>query len=163
MESRAIKNIVARQVFSKRGHPGIEAVVELENGIIEKAMCTAGLSIGTHEVKFVYDGGEKWKGKGVLKAVQNASERIVPHLIGIDCANQSEIDYTMLHICENAKEELGGNAIAAISAAALKAGAKSLGVPLYHHIGGEKARILPGPSAPGITGTRRYGRRATPH
>lgn len=163
MESRAIKNIIARQVFSKRGHPGIEAIVETESGIMEKAMCTAGLSIGTHEVKFVYDGGEKWKGKGVLKAVQNANERIVPHLIGLDCANQSEIDFTMLHICENAKEVLGGNAIAAISAAVLKAGARSLGVPLYHHIGGEKARILPVPSAPGITGTRRYGSKSEKH
>lgn len=163
MESRAIKSIITRQVFSRRGHPGIEAIVTTDSGMIEKAMCTAGLSIGTHEVKFVYDGGEKWKGKGVLKAVCNANERIVPRLIGMDCSNQSEIDYAMLSICENAKEELGGNAIAAISAAVLKAGARSLGVPLYHHIGGEKARILPVPSAPGITGTRRYGSRSEKH
>lgn len=158
--SRAIKKIVTRQVFSKRGHPGIEAAVTTEDGITEKAMCTAGLSVGTHEVKFVYDGGKKWRGKGVLKAVQNANEKIVPHLIGLDVTNQGGIDYAMLNICENAKEVLGGNAIAAISAAVLKAGAKSLDIPLYRHIGGEKACVLPVPSSPAITGTRRYGSRS---
>lgn len=161
--SRAIKKIVTRQVFSKRGHPGIEAAVTTEDGITEKAMCTAGLSVGTHEVKFVYDGGKKWRGKGVLKAVQNANEKIVPHLIGLDVTNQGEIDYAMLNICENAKEVLGGNAIAAISAAVLKAGAKSLDIPLYRHIGGEKACVLPVPSSPAITGTRRYGSRSEKH
>lgn len=157
MKGRAIKNIITRQVFSKRGHPGIEAIVTTEGGIVEKAMCTAGLSVGTHEVKFVYDGGERWKGKGVQRAVYNANEKIIPHLIGMDAANQSEIDYTMLHLCPNVKEMLGGNAIAAISAAVLKAGARSLDLPLYRHIGGENARVLPVPSAPAITGTRRYG------
>lgn len=163
MQSRAIKNIITRQVFTKRGHPGIEAVVTTENGITERAVCTAGLSIGTHEVKFVYDGGKRFKGNGVLNAVQNANEKIIPHLIGIDAANQSEVDYTMLNLCQNAKEVLGGNAIAAISAAVLKAGAGSLGIPLYRHIGGEGARVLPSPSAPGITGTRRYGSRSEKH
>ncbi|MDO4323456.1 MAG: enolase C-terminal domain-like protein [Lachnospiraceae bacterium] len=163
MKSRTIKNIITRQVFSKRGHPGIEAIVKTEGGVTEKAMCTAGLSVGTHEVRFVYDGGEKWKGKGVQRAVHNANEKIVPHLIGLDVSNQGEIDYTMLNLCQNAKETLGGNAIAAISAAVLKAGAKSLDIPLYRHIGGEKACVLPVPSSPAITGTRRYGSLSEKH
>lgn len=163
MASRAIKDIIVRQVFSKRGHPGIEAVVITEGGIAESAICTAGLSVGTHEVKFVYDGGPKWKGKGVQRAVVNAEEKIIPHLIGMDVSRQGEIDYTMLHLHENAKEVLGGNAIAAISAAALKAGAEALHIPLYRHIGGENARILPVPSSPAITGTRRYGSVSSRH
>lgn len=163
MDSRAIKKIIVHQVFSKRGHPGIEAVVVTESGVTESAICTAGLSVGTHEVKFVYDGGEKWKGKGVLKAVANAEEKIIPHLIGMDVTKQGEIDYTMLHLCENAKEVLGGNAIAAISAAVLKTGAKALNIPLYRHIGGENARVLPAPASPAITGTRRYGSLSSKH
>lgn len=163
MDNRAIKNIYTRQVFTKRGHPGIEATVVTAGGIVESATCTAGLSVGTHEVKFVYDGGERWRGKGVLKAVENAKEKIVPALIGMDVSKQGEIDYTMLNLCQNAKEVLGGNAIAAISAAVLKAGAKSLDIPLYRHIGGENARVLPVPAAPAITGTRRYGSRSSKH
>lgn len=163
MKNRAIKSIVMRQVFSKRGHPGVEAIVTTQGGVTESAMCTAGLSVGTHEVKFVYDGGEKWRGKGVRRAVQNANEKIVPHLIGRDVSNQGEIDYAMLNLCENAKEVLGGNAIAAISAAVLKAGARSLEIPLYRHIGGEQARVLPVPSSPAVTGTRRYGSQSDKH
>lgn len=157
MTGTGIKSIVTRQVFSRRGHPGIEAIVTTECGVTERAICTAGLSVGTHEVAFVYDGGKKWNGKGVSKAVQIANERIAPRLIGLNAACQSEVDAAMLSICENAKGVLGGNGIAAISAAVLKAGAKSLGIPLYRHIGGERAMVLPVPSAPAITGTRRYG------
>lgn len=163
MSARQIKSVYAQQVFSRRGHPGVEAVVTTEGGVVQRAICTAGLSIGTHEVQFVYDGGSKWNGKGVQRAADNANKKIAPRLIGMDVSSQHEIDAAMLSICEDAKATLGGNAIAAISAAVLKAGAESLQIPLYRHIGGESAMTLPVPSAPAITGTRRYGCTSSKH
>lgn len=157
MANSAIKEIKARQVFTKRGHPGVEAIVTTEGGAQGRAVCTAGISVGTHEVKFNYDGGKKWGGKGVQKAVENVESIIAPALLGLDSANQFLIDHTMLDLCPDAKIKLGGNAIAAVSAACLKAGANSLGIPLYKHIGGTNAMYLPVPGVQAYNGHDRYG------
>ena len=108
-------------------------------------------------MKFAYDGGKKWGGMGVEGAVRNVEEIIGPAIMGMDASKQYEIDMAMLNICENAKEKLGGNAIAAVSAAVLKAGAASLGIPLYYHIGGMNAMYLPVPGVPAAAGHERYG------
>ena len=153
-----IKSVIAREVFSDRGHPGIEAVVVTANGARGAALATAGLSIGKHEVQFAYDGGERWNGLGVLKAVANVHEIIAPAIVGMDATRQREVDLTMIGLdgTEN-MTKLGGNATAAVSAAVLKAAAASLGIPLYQHIGGSNACILPVPCSGAFGGSGRYG------
>ena len=157
MSGTIIRSVRARQVYTNRGMPGVEAVVTTENGATGVAMCTSGVSVGSHEVAFTYDGGEKFRGKGVLGAVRNVNEVIAPALAGLDAANQSEVDRAMLGIVPDAKIRLGGNAVAAVSAAVLKAGAEALGIPLYRHIGGASAMYLPVPGVGMVAGDRRYG------
>ena len=153
-----IKSVRARQVFTDRGHPGVETTVITENGAAGTAMVTAGQSVGKHEVQFAYDGGTLWKGLGVMKAVHNINDIIAPAIVGKDATKQGEIDNTMLELdgTEN-KSNLGGNATASVSAAVLKAGAASLGIPLYQHIGGVNANTLPPPEVGAFAGSRRYG------
>ncbi|MCL5025876.1 MAG: phosphopyruvate hydratase [Chloroflexi bacterium] len=154
----SIKSIRARQVYTERGHPGIEAMVITESGARGVAMCTAGTSVGEHEIPFVYDGGTKWRGKGVQKAVDIVNEIIAPALKGMDAANQREVDDAMLNLGgPNAKARLGGNGTAAVSAAVLKAGAASLGIPLYQHIGGVNACVMPVAGVIAVLGALRYG------
>jgi len=150
--------VTARQVYSDRGHPGVEATVKTENGALGVAICTAGVSVGTHEVEFAYDGGQKWRGKGVQRAVDNINNVIAPVLRGMDAAQQQLIDHAMLTLGgPGAKQRLGGNATAAVSAAVLKAGAAALGIPLYQHIGGVNACTLPVPGVIALVGSDRYG------
>ncbi len=154
----AIVSISARQVFSDRGHPGVEATVKTENGAVGVAICTAGISVGSHEVQFVYDGGKKWRGKGVMRAVDSVNNTIAPALRGMDAADQLAVDNALLTLGgPNAKARLGGNATAAVSAAVLKAGAAALGIPLYQHIGGVNACTLPVPGTIAMVGSDRYG------
>ncbi len=153
-----IISVAARQVFSDRGHPGLEATVKTQNGATGVAICTAGISVGSHEVEFVYDGGTKWRGRGVQKGVDNVHNLIAPALLGMNAAKQLEIDDVILNIGgPGAKARLGGNAAAAVSAAVLKAGAASLDIPLYQHIGGVSACTLPVPGEISIVGSDRYG------
>ena len=153
-----IISVAARQVFSDRGHPGLEATVKTQNGAAGVAICTAGISVGAHEVEFAYDGGSKWRGRGVQKAVDNVHNLIAPALKGMNAAKQLEIDDAMLNLGgPGAKGRIGGNALAAVSAAVLKAGAASLDIPLYQHIGGVKACILPVPGEISVVGSDRYG------
>jgi enolase len=153
-----IKSVHARQIFSDRGHPGIEATVTTEDGKTGTANATAGVSIGKYEVQFVYDGGERWAGMGVQKAVDNVNALIAPAIKGMDATRQREIDETMLKLDGTPnKTKLGGNATASVSAAALKAGAASLEIPLYQHIGGVNACILPVVGVVCVVGSERYG------
>lgn len=153
MNGTNIRSITSRQVFSGRGMPAIEATVVTENGKRGTVQVVSGLSIGTHEVGFTYDGGSAWRGRGLSRAVANINEIIAPALIGMDCTKQFEIDHTMISL---GKQRLGGNAIGAVSAAALKAGAQALGIPLYRHIGGERAVTLPCAAYGCISGGIRY-------
>lgn len=155
MYGTIIKKVDARQVYSDRGHPGIEARVETENGAVGVAICTAGVSVGTHEIAFAYDGGTRWEGKGVTRAAAAVKEKIAPAIIGLDAANQQQVDQAMLDI---GKDVLGGNATAAVSAATLKAGAAALGIPLYRHIGGARAVTLPVAGVGFFNGKRRYNK-----
>ena len=152
-----IKSVRARQVYTNRGNPGVEALVTTENGATGRAMCTSGVSMGSHEVEFTFDGGPRFRGKGVMKAVNNVHEVIAPVLAGMDAARQAEIDNALLSIMPDAKIKLGGNAVAAVSAAVLKAGANALGIPLYRHIGGANAMYLPVPGVAMAAGHDRYG------
>lgn len=155
--STLIKSVKARQVYSNRGKPGVEAVITTENGAVGRAMCTSGVSVGTHEVDFAFDGGKKFGGKGVRCVADRINTIAAPALIGVDTANQLAADNAILNIGGNGKEALGGNATAALSAAVLKAGAAALGIPLYRHIGGAGAMYLPVPGVAMVAGDERYG------
>lgn len=157
MYGTIIKSVKAQQVYTNRGKPGVEVVVTTENGAQGRAMCTSGISIGTHEVDFTFDGGAKFGGKGVTGAAKRVEDIIAPVIIGMDSANQAEVDRAILGIMPDAKLKLGGNAVAATSAAVLKAGANALGIPLYRHIGGANAMYLPVPGVAMVAGDERYG------
>src|SRR3989304_3383411 len=132
-----IESVTAREIFSGRGHPSIEATVVTKNGAAGVAEATAGPSVGEYEVQFADDGGERWGGRGVMKAVNFVNGLIGPALKGVDASNQHAVDTIMLDLDGTPnKAKLGGNTTASVSAAALKAGAASLGIPLYQHIGG---------------------------
>jgi len=150
--------VTARQVYSDRGHPGVEATVRTANGASGVAVCTAGVSIGQHEVPFAYDGGKTWRGRGVQRAVDNIVRLVAPALVGMNAVDQLAIDHALLTLGgAGAKQRLGGNATAAVSAAALKAGAAALGIPLYQHIGGVGACTLPVAGELACVGSDRYG------
>lgn len=157
MYGTAIKSIKARQVYTNRGNPGVEAIVTTENGAVGRAMCTSGISVGTHEVSFQFDGGTRFRGKGVHCAAERINNDIAPKLVGVDAANQLQADRVLLSLESNAKATFGGNAVAAVSAAILKAGAAALGIPLYRHIGGANAMYLPVPGIAMAAGDERYG------
>lgn len=157
MSRRTISSVWAHQIYTKRGHPGVEVIVKTEGGQIGRAECTAGLSVGTYEVAFTYDGGTAYRGKGVQHACDNVNEIIAPKIIGMDAADQKLIDQTILDIMPDVKAKLGGNGIAATSAAVMKAGAAALDIPLYQHIGGVGATVLPVPGVNTVSGEYRYG------
>jgi enolase len=153
LKGTIIESVIAREIFSGRGHPSIEATVVTQNGAVGIAEATAGLSVGEHEVQFAYDGGERWGGWGVLKAVGFVNDIIGSALKGVDAADQWAVDRIMLELDGTPnKARLGGNTTASVSAAALKAGAASLGIPLYQHIGGTGVCTLPTPGV-GILNT----------
>lgn len=142
-----IVKINGRQILDSRGNPTVEVDVALEGGIVGRAGVPSGASTGEHEAIELRDGDKKrFLGKGVSKALENIVNRIAPEIIGMDAKEQSEIDKKMIELdgTKN-KSNLGANAILGVSLACLKAQAIASEVPLYKHIGGENARILPVP------------------
>ncbi|AFY41123.1 phosphopyruvate hydratase [Nostoc sp. PCC 7107] len=143
----AIEAIVAREILDSRGRPTVEAEVHLLNGAVGLAQVPSGASTGTFEAHELRDDDKsRYGGKGVLKAVQNVKEVLTPKLLNLDALNQELIDRTMIAVDGSAnKSNLGANAILAVSLAAAKAGAESLGIPLYRYLGGPLANLLPVP------------------
>ncbi|EAZ98626.1 phosphopyruvate hydratase [Marinobacter sp. ELB17] len=131
-----IANIKAREVLDSRGNPTVEADVILKDGTLGRACAPSGASTGSREALELRDGdASRYLGKGVLKAVDAINGKIRDALMGKDAADQRGLDNTMLELdgTEN-KANLGANAILAVSLAAAKAAAASLGKPLYEHI-----------------------------
>lgn len=131
-----IANIKGREVLDSRGNPTVEADVILEDGTIGSACAPSGASTGSREALELRDGdASRYLGKGVLKAVEAVNSKIREALVGKDAADQRALDQIMLDLdgTEN-KANLGANAILAVSLAAAKAAAISLGKPLYAHI-----------------------------
>lgn len=131
-----IQSISALQIFDSRGFPTVECVVTLENGVVGRAAVPSGASTGAGEALELRDGGSKFNGKGVEKAVDNIVTIIAPSLVGQDVEDQFGLDNRMLELdgTEN-KSKLGANAILAVSLALAKAAAASQGKPLYRYIG----------------------------
>jgi enolase len=142
-----IINVFAREILDSRGNPTVEAEVTLFSGITGRASVPSGASTGEHEMLELRDGDKKrYLGKGVEKAVNNVIHKIGPEVIGMDCLNQREIDYTMITLdgTEN-KSALGANAILSVSLACAKAASAVTEMPLYRHIGGIIAKDIPVP------------------
>ena len=142
-----ITDIVARQVLDSRGNPTVEVDVHTNEGIMGRAAVPSGASTGKHEAAELRDGDKKkYQGKGVLKAVSNVNDIIAEDLYGWDVTDQSGLDKAMIDIDGTAnKSKLGANAILAVSLAAAKAAAQSVGLPLYRYVGGANAKTLPVP------------------
>ncbi|MGI8935976.1 phosphopyruvate hydratase [Leptolyngbya sp. BC1307] len=150
----AIEDIQAREILDSRGKPTIEAEVYLAGGAAGMAQVPSGASTGSFEAYELRDGdGDRYSGKGVLKAVENVNETIARELIGLDAFNQIEIDRTMIALdgSEN-KKNLGANAILAVSLATAKAAAQAADLPLFRYLGGPLANVLPVPMMNVING-----------
>jgi len=130
-----IKKIVAREILDSRGNPTLEARVVLENGLVGSAKVPSGASTGAHEALELRDGGERYGGKGVLKAVKNVNQEIARALVGWDVARLPEIDQKMIALdgTKN-KTRLGANAMLGVSMAVARAGASAAGLPLYKYL-----------------------------
>ncbi|PAT09068.1 phosphopyruvate hydratase [Corynebacterium hadale] len=136
----------AREILDSRGNPTVEAEVLLDDMSSGVAGVPSGASTGVHEAHELRDGGDRYNGKGVQKAVENVNEEIADAVAGIDADDQRLIDKAMIDLdgTDN-KSRLGANAILGVSIAAAKAAAESAGLPLYRYIGGPNAHVLPVP------------------
>ncbi|WP_452222863.1 phosphopyruvate hydratase [Lacinutrix chionoecetis] len=141
-----IINVHARQIFDSRGNPTVEVDVETENGYVGRAAVPSGASTGEHEAVELRDGGDKFMGKGVTKAVENVNTVLAEELLGVNVFEQNYIDTLMREIDGTPnKSKLGANAILGVSLAVAKAAAAEIGMPLYRYVGGVSANTLPVP------------------
>lgn len=139
-----IKNIIGREILDSRGNPTVEVDVILENGILGRASVPSGASTGEREALELRDGGNRYMGKGVQKAVNNVNTVLRDNLIGFDVLDQKGLDYKMIELDgTETKSNLGANAILGVSMAALKAAALYKGVPLYRYVGDGKTLPVP--------------------
>ncbi|QFP75392.1 phosphopyruvate hydratase [Deinococcus sp. AJ005] len=141
-----IEKVIAREVLDSRGNPTVEAEVHLDSGYVGRAIVPSGASTGTHEALELRDGGSRYGGKGVQKAVKNVNEALGPAVVGLDASDQGAVDAAMMELDGTPnKGNMGGNAILAVSLATARAAAEELGVPLYRYLGGSNAKTLPVP------------------
>ena len=148
-----IEMVAAREILDSRGNPTVEVEVGLEGGARGRAAVPSGASTGAHEAIELRDGGDRYGGKGVLKAVQNVNTRIAPNLVGYDPINQVGIDREMIELDGTAnKRVLGANAILGVSLAVARAAAADLDLPLYRYLGTFHSILLPVPMANVVNG-----------
>ena len=141
-----ISRIVAREVLDSRGNPTVEAEVSLEGGARGRAIVPSGASTGEHEARELRDGGSRYGGKGVATAVANVNGEIASALVGSDASDQAALDDRLCALDGTPnKSRLGANALLAVSLATAHATASNVGKPLYAHLGGDEARVLPVP------------------
>ena len=158
-----IDDIVGRQVLDSRGNPTVEVEVLLADGSIGRAIVPSGASTGVHEALELRDGeADVYKGKGVLKAVENVNGLIAEALFDMDATDQKFIDQTLLELDGTPnKSHLGANAILGASLAVAKAAAQSLDLPLFRYIGGVYAHVLPVPMMNILNGGAHTGWQST--
>ena len=131
-----IKDVIGREILDSRGNPTVEVDVILESGVMGRAAVPSGASTGVREALELRDGGTRFMGKGVLKAVEHVNNELRNLVIGMDALDQKTLDYAMIELdgTEN-KEKFGANAILGVSMAAMRAAANYKGLPLYKYIG----------------------------
>jgi enolase len=141
-----IERIHARQILDSRGNPTVEVEVGLRSGAHGHAAVPSGASTGEFEATELRDGGERWQGKGVTRAVGNVDGEIAEAVNGMDAADQGALDRALIELDGTPnKSRLGANAILGVSLAAAHAQAAEEGLPLWRYLGGESARVLPVP------------------
>ncbi|WP_421868640.1 phosphopyruvate hydratase [Pararhizobium sp.] len=142
----AIIDIIGREILDSRGNPTVEVDVHLEDGSFGRAAVPSGASTGAHEAVELRDGGKRYLGKGVEKAVEAVNGEIFEAIGGMDAEDQLHIDATMIELDGTAnKSRLGANAILGVSLAVAKAAAEASNLPLFRYVGGPNARLLPVP------------------
>jgi enolase len=141
-----IETILARELLDSRGNPTVEVDCVLVDGSVGRAMVPSGASTGAHEAVELRDGGDRYLGKGVRRAVEHVSGRIAPELLGHDATDQRALDQVLRELDGTPnKAELGANAVLGVSLAVARAAAISRDLPLYAYLGGPNAHLLPVP------------------
>ncbi len=142
----SISDVRAREILDSRGNPTVEVEVILDDDSVGRAAVPSGASTGAFEAVELRDGGKRYLGKGVEKAVRAVEDLIMPEILGFDATEQRLIDQTMIDLDGTPnKAKLGANAILGVSLAAAKAAAVSANLPLYRYLGGPNAYLLPVP------------------
>ena len=141
-----IDAVIAREILDSRGNPTVEVEVGLDDGTVARAAVPSGASTGAFEAVELRDGGDRYGGKGVERAVQAVEDEIAPEILGFDAAEQRLVDQVMIDLDGTPNtERLGANAILGVSLAVAKAAADSSGLPLFRYVGGPNAHVLPVP------------------
>ena len=141
-----IEALGAREILDSRGNPTVEVEIQLEDGTQARAAVPSGASTGAFEASELRDGGSRYLGKGVEKAVAFVNDEIGPNIIGFDAQDQRIIDSAMISLDGTAnKSRLGANAILGVSLAVAKASAESADLSLFRYLGGPNAHLLPVP------------------
>lgn len=141
-----IEQVAAREILDSRGNPTIEVEVALIDGTMARAAVPSGASTGVHEAVELRDGGTRYGGKGVHKAVEAVLDEIAPAVIGMSADDQRLVDQALVDLDGTpGKSRLGANAILGVSLAVAKAAAETAGLPLFRYLGGPNAHILPVP------------------
>jgi enolase len=142
----SIEAVGAREILDSRGNPTVEVEVVLDDGTFARAAVPSGASTGAFEAVELRDGGDRYLGKGVQKAVDAVIQTLGPTVEGIDADDQRAVDQAMLDADGTPnKAQLGANAILGVSLAVAKAAAESAGLPLFRYVGGPNAHLLPVP------------------
>jgi enolase len=141
-----IEALGAREILDSRGNPTVEVEIELEDGTQARAAVPSGASTGAFEAAELRDGGKRYLGKGVEKAIAFVNDEIAPEIIGFDAQDQRLIDAAMIALdgTKN-KSRMGANAILGASLAVAKASAESADLSLFRYLGGPNAHVLPVP------------------
>jgi enolase len=141
-----IERVHARQILDSRGNPTVEAEVALRSGAHGHAAVPSGASTGEFEATELRDGGGRWQGKGVTRAVGGVNGEIAEAVIGMDASDQEALDGALIALDGTPnKSRLGANAILGVSLAVAHAQAAEEGLPLWRYLGGDAARVLPVP------------------
>jgi enolase len=141
-----ILHVQGREILDSRGNPTVEVDVVLASGASGRAAVPSGASTGIHEAHELRDGGQRYRGKGVLQAVENVDGEIAEALEGLEALDQAGVDQVMIELDGTPnKSRLGANAILGVSLAVAKAAAEECSLPLYRYVGGAAARVLPVP------------------
>ena len=141
-----IEHVIGREVLDSRGNPTVEAEVLLDSGARGRAIAPSGASTGIREAVELRDGGERYGGKGVLRAVAHVNGEIADTIRGLDALDQRAVDHALIDLDGTPdKGRLGANALLAVSLASAKALADDLELPLYRSLGGANAHVLPVP------------------
>jgi enolase len=159
---RKIESIRAREVLDSRGNPTVEVDLTLQGGAFGSAIVPSGASTGVHEALELRDGGERYSGKGVLKAVGHVNEEIAGALTGREFDGQPALDGALCELDGTPnKGRLGANALLGVSLAYAKADAAAAGLPLYAHLGGKDAHVMPVPMLNILNGGAHTGWQST--